>query len=90
MKHDLKSGGIPKNRKKVGDGQVALRGRDPMRQIAKEHEITILSGKVATDQIHVLVAYRPHVEGYVQAVSGSCTTCRNIFSRPNCCISYVR
>ena len=27
-----------------------------------EHEITILSGKVASDHIHVLVAYRPHVD----------------------------
>jgi len=27
-----------------------------------EHEISILSGKVASDQIHVLVAYRPHVD----------------------------
>jgi hypothetical protein len=25
-----------------------------------EHEITILSGKVASDHINVLVAYRPH------------------------------
>jgi putative transposase len=27
-----------------------------------EHEIAILSGKVASDRIHVLVAYRPHVD----------------------------
>ena len=27
-----------------------------------EHEITILSGKVASDHIHVLVAYRPQVD----------------------------
>ena len=43
-------------------GQVALRVRDLIRQIAMEHEITILSGKVASDHIHVLVAYRPHVD----------------------------
>src|SRR5438094_1933802 len=41
-------------------GQVALRVRDLIRQIAMEHEISILSGKVASDHIHVLVAYRPH------------------------------
>jgi REP element-mobilizing transposase RayT len=27
-----------------------------------EHEITILSGKVASDHIHVLVAHRAHVD----------------------------
>jgi hypothetical protein len=35
--------------------------RDLIRQIALEHEIAILSGKVASDDIHVLVAYRPHL-----------------------------
>jgi putative transposase len=63
-KHDLKVPlvWIPKYRKKVLTGQVALRVRDLIRQIAMEHEITILSGKVASDHIHVLVAYRPHVD----------------------------
>lgn len=46
---------IAKYRKKVLTGQVALRVRDLTRQIAMEHEITILSGKVASDHIHVLV-----------------------------------
>ena len=53
---------IPKYRKKVLTGQVALRVRDLIRQIAMEHELAILSGKVASDHIHVLVAYRPHVD----------------------------
>ena len=63
-KHDLKVHlvWIPKYRKKVLTGQVALRVRDLIRQIAMEHEITILSGKVASDHIHVLVVYRPHVD----------------------------
>ena len=43
-------------------GEVALRVRDLIRQIAMEHEIAILSGKVASDHIHVLVAYKPHVD----------------------------
>jgi putative transposase len=30
--------------------------------IAMEHEISILSGKVARDHAHVLVTYRPHVD----------------------------
>ena len=36
--------------------------RDLIRQIAMEHEIAILSGKVASDHIHVLVAYKPHMD----------------------------
>lgn len=34
--------------------------RDLVRQIAMENELQILSGKVANDHVHVLVAYRPH------------------------------
>jgi len=33
--------------------------RDIIRTIAAEHELEILSGKVARDHVHVLVAYRP-------------------------------
>ena len=63
-KHDLKVHlvWIPKYRKKLLTGEVAVRVRDLIRQIAIEHEITILSGKVACDHIHVLVAYRPHMD----------------------------
>jgi putative transposase len=63
-KHDLKVHlvWVPKYRKKVLIGEVAIRVRDLIRQIAMEHEIAILSGKVACDHIHVLVAYRPHVD----------------------------
>ena len=63
-KHDLKVHlvWIPKYRKNVLTGEVALRVRDLIRQIATEHEIAILSGKVASDHIHVLVGYRPHVD----------------------------
>ena len=63
-KHDLKVHLIwdPKYRKKVLSGQVALRVRDLIRQIAMEHEITILSGKVASHHIHVLDAGRPHID----------------------------
>jgi len=63
-KHDLKVHlvWVPKYRKKILSGEVAIRVRDLIRQIAMEHEITILSGKVASDHIHVLVGYRPHVD----------------------------
>ena len=51
---------IPKYWKKVLVGPVALRVRDLIRQIATEHELTILSGKVARDHVHVFLSYRPH------------------------------
>ena len=53
---------IPKYRKEVLTNEVARRVRDLIRQMAMEHEIASLSGKVASDHIHVLVAYRPHVD----------------------------
>lgn len=49
---------IPKYRKKIIIGQVAYRVRDIIRQIAVEHEIYIVSGKVAPDHIHILISYR--------------------------------
>ena len=33
--------------------------RDIVRRVAAEHELEILSGKVARDHVHVLVSYRP-------------------------------
>ena len=51
---------VPKYRKPVLVGPVALRVRDLIRQIAMEHELEILEGKVARDHVHLLIAYRPH------------------------------
>ena len=51
---------IPKYRKKVLIGPVAVRVRDLIRQIALEHERHIISGKVARDHVHVFLSYRPH------------------------------
>ncbi len=51
---------IPKYRKKVLVGPLAIRVRDLIRQIAIEHELHIISGKVARDHVHVFVSYRPH------------------------------
>ena len=50
---------IPKYRKRVLTGHVATRARDVLRQIAIEHEIDIITGKVASDHIHMFIAYRP-------------------------------
>ena len=51
---------VPKYRKKVLIGPVAIRVRDLIRQIAMEHELQIISGKVACDHIHVFISYMPH------------------------------
>ncbi len=53
---------VPKYRKRVLVGDVAIRVLDLIRQIASEHEVTIISGKVSADHIHVLISYRPHVD----------------------------
>ena len=51
---------IPKYRKPVLTGEVAIRVRDLIRQIPAEHELEIVSGKVVRDHVHVFVSYRPH------------------------------
>ena len=60
-KTDLKVHGVwmPKYRKRVLIGQVAVRARDVRRQIAREHELEIITGKVASDHVHMFIAYRP-------------------------------
>jgi len=50
---------IPKYRKRVLTGQVAIRTRDVLRQIAMEHEIEIITGKVSADHVHMFISYRP-------------------------------
>ena len=46
--------------------------RDLIRQIAMEHELVVLSGKVARDHVHVFVSYRPNqdVSTIVQWLKG--------------------
>ena len=50
---------IPKYRKKVLLGSVAICARDVLRQIAMEHELDIITGKVASDHVHMFISYRP-------------------------------
>lgn len=54
---------IPKERKAVLTGEVALRARDLPRQIAAEDELEIMSGKVARDHVHRSLSYRPFQGG---------------------------
>lgn len=51
---------LPKYRKPVLTGEVAVRVRDLIRQIAAEHELEIISRKVARDHVHVFLGYRPN------------------------------
>ena len=64
---------IPKYRKAVLTGDVALRVRELVRRIASEHEIEIISGKVARDHVHVFLSYRPtqKVSQIVQWLKGT-------------------
>jgi len=64
---------IPKYRKRVLTGQVAERTRDILRQICMEHEVHIVSGKVAADHVHMFVSYRPQmaVSKMVQYLKGT-------------------
>lgn len=50
---------VPKYRKKVLTGEVAIRVRDLLRQIAIEHELEVISGKVASDHVHMFIGYNP-------------------------------
>ncbi len=50
---------IPKYRKRVLTGQVAVRARDILRQIALEHELDVISGKIASDHVHMFIGHRP-------------------------------
>ena len=63
---------IPKYRKRVLTGPVAVRTRDILRQIAFEHEIEIITGKVASDHVHMLIGYRPtqNISKIVQWLKG--------------------
>ena len=48
---------VPKYRKRVLTGEVAIRVRDVLRQIAMEHELDVISGKVSSDHVHMFIGY---------------------------------
>lgn len=50
---------IPKYRKRVLVGQIAVKGRDILRQIAMDHDVKIITGKASVDHVHMFVAYSP-------------------------------
>ena len=63
---------IPKYRKKVLYGDIAVRARGLLRKIAMEHDLIIISGKVAKDHVHVFLSYRPtqNISKIVQWLKG--------------------
>jgi putative transposase len=50
---------IPKYRKPVLKGDVALRLRELVRQICNEHDIEIMKGHVSRDHVHLLLSVPP-------------------------------
>lgn len=64
---------IPKYRYPILNGQVALRVRELVRQIAMANEVEILSGNVSSDHIHIHVSIPPHlsVSKFVQFAKGA-------------------
>jgi len=52
---------IPKYRKRIMTGQIGIKVRDLIRQIAIENDIEVISGKVAPDHVHIFVSYPPHL-----------------------------
>ena len=67
---------IPKYRKRVLVGEVAARARDIIRQIAAEHELIILSGKISSDHVHLFISYRSN-----QAISKIMQYLKGVSSR---------
>ena len=37
-----------------------MRARDILRQVAMEHELEIITGKVSADHVHMFISYRPN------------------------------
>src|SRR3954466_13366375 len=64
---------VPKYRKRVLTGAVAVRARDPLRQIAAANDLHIISGKVAADHVHLFISYRAHqnISQIVQWLEGT-------------------
>jgi len=42
-------------------GQIGIKVRDLIRQIAIENDIEVISGKVAPDHVHIFVSYLLHL-----------------------------
>lgn len=63
---------IPKYRKRILTGQVAIRTRELIRQVCAELEVHIISGKIASDHVHIFISYRPNqsISNIMQRIKG--------------------
>ena len=63
---------IPKYRKPVLRGDVALRARDLIRRICRDHDVEIIKGHVRPDHIHLLLSVPPTMapSRLMQAIKG--------------------
>ncbi len=50
-----------KYRKRIMAGEVGLRVRELIREVSRQHEVTILRGHVSSDHVHLLVSIPPQV-----------------------------
>ena len=50
-----------KYRKRILAGEVGLRVRELIREVSRQHEVTILRGHVGSDHVHLLVSMPPQV-----------------------------
>ena len=64
---------IPKYRKLVITGQIAMRTRELVCMICQSNEVEILAGHVGIDHIHLLVSVLPHLSAskLVQYIKGN-------------------
>ena len=63
---------IPKYRKPVLLGEVALRVRELVREICRANDIEILKGHISRDHVHLLLSVPPHLSPsrVMQAIKG--------------------
>jgi len=63
---------IPKYRKPILRGDVALRFRELTREICQRNGILILKGNISTDHVHLLLSVPPHLSPsrVMQAIKG--------------------
>jgi len=63
---------IPKYRKPVLRGDVAVRVRDLIRRICRDHDVEIMKGHVRPDHVHLLLSAPPTMapSRLVQAIKG--------------------
>jgi putative transposase len=52
---------ITKYRHPVLGGDVGLRARELLREIARAHEMTIYAGAINRDHVHMLISIPPHL-----------------------------